>query len=419
MYAFNDFGEEDIEYVQSFVRTELLQILSDKFHKANRVLGENVKNNFFGFYVADIANFRFTPQEKTDIKTIADKLVEDIELDKTQHEKISIGWKTAQKWYFDEPDHADTIATCKETKTSESMNLLTEMMANAAINAQRSKNGYRYTDRIRRFAANIRCIAGPLAYRTLQGNAVSAIPSINSLNEYIYRPDHMIVEGMLRCDELKVYLEENKLPLWVSLSEGGTRIDNRIQYDSRTNQLIGFVLPLNGKTGLPQPIAYKARTAVEMLHHFSNGTSVSHFVNTIIAKPIGSSTSFCLLLFGCNNKYTADEVSKRWIYIEQQLKQQGIGVLTISSDSDPRFNAGMRMNSKLGCDSIVFSESNLFKCGMNEHAPFYVQDSPHITTKLRNLLLKTIKDPELFQFGKYFVKMQHLQYLVDNEINIC
>lgn len=156
-----------------------------------------MKNNFFGFYVADIANFRFTPQEKTDIKTIADKLVEDIELDKTQHEKISIGWKTAQKWYFDEPDHADTIATCKETKTSESMNLLTEMMANAAINAQRSKNGYRYTDRIRRFAANIRCIAGPLAYRTLQGNAVSAIPSINSLNEYIYRPDHMIVEGML------------------------------------------------------------------------------------------------------------------------------------------------------------------------------------------------------------------------------
>lgn len=38
----------------------------------------------------------------------------------------------------------------------------------------------------------------------------------------------------------------------------------------------------------------------------------------------------------------------------------------------------------------------------------------HLATKLRNYLLKTFDKPEKVSFGRYFVKMSHLQYLVDN-----
>lgn len=122
-----------------------------------------------------------------------------------------------------------------------------------------------------------------MAYKTLQANAVGLVPSISSTDKYIYRPNHVIFEGELRCDELLVYLKDRKQPLWVSLSEDATRIENRVQHDSRTNQLIGFVLPINKENGMPRAFVYKDRSADEMVEHFTNGTPVATFVNTIMA----------------------------------------------------------------------------------------------------------------------------------------
>lgn len=43
-----------------------------------------------------------------------------------------------------------------------------------------------------------------------------------------------------------------------------------------------------------------------------------------------------------------------------------------------------------------------------------MQDTPHNGTKLKNLLLATLKNPEKLPFGRYFITIEHLQYLVDN-----
>lgn len=171
-------------------------------------------------------------------------------------------------------------------------------------------------------------------------------------NRYIRSSHCHITEGVLRAEELLKFLNERQLPLAVSISEDATRIVNRVQYDSRTNQLIGFTLPLNCETGMPIPFSYGARSADEIFNHFASDNNVSSFLNVIMAQPISKNVApFCLLIFGSNNRYTANDVSKRWQYIQKQLENVGIETITVSSDSDPKYNAAMRELSQLGAAS--------------------------------------------------------------------
>lgn len=56
----------------------------------------------------------------------------------------------------------------------------------------------------------------------------------------------------------------------------------------------------------------------------------------------------------------------------------------------------------------------LYIKGLNEidsEPPFYTSDPPHLSAKLRNLLLKTIYDPQKLPFGRYFIQHTHLQQI--------
>lgn len=68
----------------------------------------------------------------------------------------------------------------------------------------------------------------------------------------------------------------------ISLSEDATRMIEKVQYDPNTNQLIGFVLPINSDNGLPIPFQFPARNANEILSRFSNGNAVSSFLNVVV-----------------------------------------------------------------------------------------------------------------------------------------
>lgn len=83
----------------------------------------------------------------------------------------------------------------------------------------------------------------------------------------------------------------------MALSEDPTRIDGRIQYDSKTNLIEGFVLPIDEENGMPVPYSYKARNAAEMLSYFSSNKPVAQFVTVIMAQPLANVAPFCLLLY--------------------------------------------------------------------------------------------------------------------------
>lgn len=362
----------------------------------------------FSSYWNNVSDFSFTPNDKSLIYHMVNQTSKQTELvlGAEQEKKIDRAWNdSADRWF-----RSGTKAVPFEAPTR-ACNMLDAMLKTAKDNSQRMPQGYRYSYEYKRFYAQNRMLAGPMATKLLQGNLVGCVPSLSGINQYIRRSDHLIVEGQLRTDELLVYLQERNQPMHVVLSEDATRIENRVQYDSTTNQLVGFVLPTDKCTGMPISFIYKARYAEGMIQHFVNDTPTAQYVNTVMAQPLGGASPFCLLVFGSDNRYTAEIVAKRWKHITSILHDMGINVLCISSDSDPRYNAAMRINSELGSISEQFSMNGIFKCGISS-APYYVQDFIHLATKLRNLLMRTINAPEKLPFGKFFIKMDHLSELL-------
>lgn len=133
--------------------------------------------------------------------------------------------------------------------------------------------GYRFDRDIKDWAAFVRMLAGPLGYAAIQENMPLAIPSLVSIN-YFIQNTKVITEGVMRPFELELYLRHRNLPLTVTISEDATRIQGRVQYDSRSNQIVGFVLPIDPTNGLPTPFVFKASNTEEMVGHFTSGNPV-------------------------------------------------------------------------------------------------------------------------------------------------
>lgn len=140
------------------------------------------------------------------------------------------------------------------------------------------------------------------------------------LENIISKHKEIINEGELRCKELARYLEKSNYPRAVFLSEDGSGVEEKIVHESRTNQLVGLVLPLNSTTGMPQLFTYKAKSAEEIKEFMEKPQS--NLVYVIMAQPLQKGApAFILQLFGTNNKFTAADVSKRWQYTENELKK--------------------------------------------------------------------------------------------------
>lgn len=290
---------------------------------------------------------------------------------------------------------------------------LNKLIAAAKRNQIRKPGGFRYDNEIKFFSLFLRLLTGRLAYATIQRNLECCLPSLPSVNRYIASSSCHILEGILRSDELLVYLNERSLPHAVSLSEDATRIVGRVQYDAKTNQIIGFTLPLSEANGMPVPFNYPARNATEIVKHFSIENSISTYLNVIMAQPLAEIPPFCLLVYGSDNKYTAKDVSSRWNFIGEEINSRGIEVVSISGDSEPRNNAAMRLLSKLGHKSDVI-DFNWYASG-SKAWPFYIQDPTHIGTKLRNFLLRTTWNLRSLPFGRNsFIQLKQLYYLLDH-----
>lgn len=120
-----------------------------------------------------------------------------------------------------------------------------------------------------------------------------------------------IREGEFCFAELKTYLQERSLPMAVWISEDGTRITGRIQYNSRFNQVVGFVLPFDNN-GLPIVGTFAATSSGKIREYFQNGR-IANYVYVIMAQPLQEGVpAFCLSFFGSDNRFTAIDVIRRW-----------------------------------------------------------------------------------------------------------
>ena len=275
----------------------------------------------------------------------------------------------------------------------------------AVKNSNNKKNGSTYDEPIKHFASYLFMLGGRMLYETLYANL--PLPSLSSISRYINLSPCIIAEGNCRSSELKQYLLSKNLPLIVWLSEDAARITSKIQYDAKSNQVVGFVLPLD-ENGMPVKNTYKATSLKNMVNFFENGKKAS-LAYAIMAQPLEeNASSFCLCIYSTDNKLSYEHIIRRWKYLINCLKDLGITVLGISSDGDPRLLKAMRIEATLGCK---INNSNImnYNSQINTDVVF-LQDTVHIGTKLRNRLLKP---SIILSMGDHIVSQSHLKILLN------
>lgn len=432
---------DDIESVEKYVREYLSDILENALNDINETYSKVQRSWFFGAFSSKPTQFIFLPDEKEAIYSLIKYVQQKVnEMGITHYMKedesyennlsqsvfgLVFGTRRNIFTLFDINTQTDCTPSMllqvqneeqlQKTESRTHTNLM-RLLATVDRNLPRKKPGYRFDEDLKMWCTYIRILGGPFLYKTVHANFVAAIPSLSAINRVAKIKSKFIFDAHLRVQELLEYLKTRKLPLAVCISEDATQIDGRIQYDSKSNQIVGFPNPINKTTGMPISDSFPATSCSMILKHFSSGRKPAKFVNVVMAQPIANYPAFCLMLYATDSKYTADEVNKRWQFIKNELAKVQIHVLTFSSDSDPRNNSAMRNRLLLGHQSKIFMNEGWF-CSASNYVGFEsfdFQDLYHIATKLRNWLLKTKRSPRIFLFGKYYIRISHLMFLLNH-----
>lgn len=164
----------------------------------------------------------------------------------------------------------------------------------------------RYDKDLKLFATYLYIVGGKLTYQTLAANL--SLPSVSIVSRQLKKAVPPIIEGEIRIAELKVFLKSSNLPMKVWLSEDATRISNKIQFDPSSNQIVGLVLPLNDD-GIPTTFTFAVSHVEEMDRNITS-IEKSNYAYVLMVRPMKTdSPSFCLSIFGTNNKFKTFQVS--------------------------------------------------------------------------------------------------------------
>lgn len=181
-----------------------------------------------------------------------------------------------------------------------------------------------------------------MSYEILCSNLKNIVPSISTLNRELEETGN-INEGVVIFDELKRYLERRNYPSAIYMSEDQTALVKRIQYDPSSNKMIGFVARLNTSNGFPDTEQFIVHSISDIKNAFKN-ESMAINAYVYVAQPlVDGAPGFCVSIFGSDNRFTTDDVSRRWNYLEEEGRKQGIQILGFSSDGDSRCLKSMKM----------------------------------------------------------------------------
>lgn len=292
------------------------------------------------------------------------------------------------------------------SSTNEFLNKIWEVVDTKS----RTKQGHikKYDEQLKQFSTYLYIITGALAYETLSANL--SLPSLETVKKKIQSSNDTIIEGEIRADILKGFLTKRKLCPQIWLSEDATKIVNKIEYDSTTDQIIGLVLPID-QNGMPVKFSFRTENVAKLQHSLLNYTK-AEYVYTVMARCLNVNTpSFCLSLFGTDNKFTTGQVLKRWSYTERVVGSEEIDILGWASDGDTRCLRAMLIRNGLPFNPR--NVPNQWKEWFNAYFQpdiICVQDTHHICSKLKNRLYD---NTAVIILGRYTASKSHLKILID------
>ena len=280
------------------------------------------------------------------------------------------------------------------------MSFLHSFLENITRNMTRPKNSYRYDEHVKRFAVSLFILAGRNAYEFARANIPGALPSISSIQTLLDEEEKHMVEGEYRFDVLQRQLSLTDTNI-AFCSEDSTAIIPRVVYEASSNSFIGITLPL--QQGRPISESYRTDSLTELERWFSS-IDKSTLLNIQMVQPIARfgqpSRPVILSAYGTNNKYTALDIMRRWIWIFDESLSRGIRVIGFSTDADPKYLRAMKLvlGFRASLPNMRLSDrSDAFEVSIpNDWDWFFLrprqlilcfQDPVHLCTKLRNRLL--------------------------------
>ena len=153
-------------------------------------------------------------------------------------------------------------------------------------------------------------------------------------------------EGEFDFDELVKHLKKFDAPMVVNIHLDDTHIIHRVEYDSTTDTFVGFCLPLSD-TKLPIRDTFCMHTFEDIENAFQSQI-VAKYAHCIVAQPVDVRTpSFVLFIMGTDSSYDANVIIQRWKYIETELRNRGVEVLTFGADGAGPFLKAMVDSAKM------------------------------------------------------------------------
>ena len=157
-------------------------------------------------------------------------------------------------------------------------------------------------------------------------------------------------------------------PFIIAISEDATRIISRVDYDSETNRLVGFVLPC-GSDSLPLADSFLA-VSLEGIKECFKSQEISKFAYVFMAQCISQHVpAFCLGCIGSNNCFNATDVLQCWQYIFSQCQKRNINVISFGGDGDSRLLRAMKISSSFQIKSTDISLFDLSPSFLTSEMP--------------------------------------------------
>lgn len=171
---------DDIEYIENFIRTEMQEMLEHRFKQIGSKYDNHLDPLFYGEYAQNKKEFKFSETDRLMIEMLVKNVKKNINDFGLFHYKYDASFQLPSElnYFCSIENENDANVDCQE-KNSKTHEILRKLLATADVNFSRKKEGNRFDHDITKFSAYIRMLSGPLAYDTIQKNLSLALPSLS------------------------------------------------------------------------------------------------------------------------------------------------------------------------------------------------------------------------------------------------
>ncbi|CAF1481283.1 unnamed protein product [Rotaria sp. Silwood1] len=218
---------------------------------------------------------------------------------------------------------------------------LTMFIDNVVFNLTQSSNNFRYTESIKKFAICLYIFGGKQCYEFVRLNMPGNIPHLSTLDGLINKSNMTLTEAEFKFDSLQKFQSG-----FGFCSEDTTGVIPKVEYDSSTNSFIGFTTPI--VDGIPLMKHYQADTFDDFKIIYSTNETAPllnvHMFQSISTEddPTNFPKPVLLSAYGVDNKFTAMDILRRWMYIFERCLDKDVRIIGFSTGKFYLYNAPLK-----------------------------------------------------------------------------